>query len=49
MTNLHGKESDIFYYEQKHPYYIDPFLDQEVIMYEQINAMIETYGADHQF
>jgi len=34
----------ILYYEEKNPFYLDPFASQEVIMEEQIKAMKETYG-----
>ena len=36
----------ILYYEEKNPYYLDPFVSQDVIMNEQLNAMLETYGED---
>ena len=48
MNYLDSKFNDykswIFYYEQKHPYYIYPFLDQEEIMREQLKTMTEIYG-----
>lgn len=36
----------ILYYEQKHPFHLDPFANQEVSIEEQLNAMKQKYGID---
>lgn len=36
----------ILYYEQKNPYYLEPFANQEVDMNEQFNAMKEAYNQE---